>query len=222
LTQLPVLTQFGTSGGNASCGYHALLRSGQLVRQLSQGSDIDATALTDESAVKNYFYKPTFWDTCVAWWYNTEKKPAGQWRQYIMQQRKNNDNSGEWLCGDELKSLIDTFKLLDARSYVIIENFAVIAHGEQGFDDISSQIYTIVEDNNPFCIFFIGDMNVILNESGEDVGTDGHWYPLVLHKKDDGTRDYYVMNSAGNKDKRDDSRVLCIIGMVEQFLAGSH
>jgi hypothetical protein len=76
------------------------------------------------------------------------------------------------------------------------------------------KIETWKNKKEAFQIFALGTMR----QTGEQTGTAGHWYPLVMHQDAQGNRKYYIMDSM-SKDRTHDKNALKVIDLIEQNMA---
>ncbi len=144
VTQFPVYSQFWSNvGGNASCGYHTLLRGMQIVEAKAHNKSDDDLQKTLKSSnfIAKYFGE------------------NGSWRQAIIQRRQNNKRHGDWLQADELEYLwneqeklgeqgqgiiskdvycdftaIDDFSRIDPYGVYSFESLKELKEGEMGLD----------------------------------------------------------------------------------------
>lgn len=140
--------------------------------------------------------------------------------QPIIEDIKNKEELGEWLNDGEMeflwkKNKHEIIPMTAICEFKAISNFNFI--GQEGFDEVTSYIAENIRpkllSKEPFFqIFAIGTMTQYTDTSG----SQGHWYPLVMQHKTDGTRSYFVTDSLGNGDRTHDERVLALIGMIEK------
>src|SRR5207244_5057658 len=134
------------------------------------------------------------------------------------------DFSGEWLSDGELESLwenhrVDIIPMNVNCGFKAIANFDLVDNPEipKEFDEVAVYIDGNVKPllntkQQMFQLFGLGTMR----QTGEASGTRGHWYPLVMHQDLEGKRNYYIMDSAGNNRRTNDTNALKIVKLIEQ------
>jgi hypothetical protein len=206
LEQFQVYCQFNyDGGGGASCGYHALLRGMQIVQAKAHHESDETLQETLESRafIDQYFGK------------------NGTWRQAIIQKKTNDNRQGDWLDDSDLEYLWKNYRndILDQNincGFFVIPNFGIVGTEFSELEiDIKDNVRSVLNTGQLFRIFILGTME---HKYGEEAGTEGHWYPLVMYQNEIGKRKYYITDSGswGETNRLNDPNVWKIIDLIEQ------
>lgn len=134
------------------------------------------------------------------------------------------DFEGEWLSDGEVEYIwnqdrSDIVPLNVNCGFKAIANFELVGNPDipQEVDEVSMYIKEKIKpflntEWQAFVIFALGTMR----QTGSTSGTRGHWYPLVMYQNKEGKRQYYIMDSAGNRDRTKDKNAWKIINLIEQ------
>ena len=134
------------------------------------------------------------------------------------------DFAGEWLSDGEVEYLwehnrSDIVPKGVECGFKAIANFNLVGNPDipQEFDEVALYIKDNVKpflnkEQQFFTIFALGTMR----QGSDTKGTRGHWYPLVMYQNNEGKREYYIMDSAGNRNRRNDMNAWKIINLIEQ------
>lgn len=134
------------------------------------------------------------------------------------------DFAGDWLSDGELEYLwtehrVDIIPLRVNCGFKAIANFELVDNPEypKEFDEVAVYIDENVKpllnkQQQMFQIFALGTMR----QTGSTTGTRGHWYPLVMYQDQTGKRHYYIMDSAGNASRTNDTNAWKIVNLIEK------
>ncbi len=162
--------------------------------------------------------------------FDCTKRSSGITLKKIMNNIKTDpyDKAGEWLDDGEVELLVEFEKeakgLLPRKNikygFTVIPEFNLI--GKKDVDTVTPFIQdelkkSLNKKGQYFHIFLAGTMK---QKSGRS-GTQGHWFPIILHKQKTGRREYIVTDSAGNHSRINDKRVKTLINMIEKSAKGS-
>jgi hypothetical protein len=134
------------------------------------------------------------------------------------------DFTGEWLSDGEVEYLWenkkDEFIPRGVQcGFKAVANFELVGNRDIPIEFDEVALY--VRDNvKPFLnkkrqIFQVFALGTMKQYSGTS-GSRGHWYPLVMYQNQEGTRKYYIMDSASNANRRNDTNAWKIINLIEQ------
>jgi hypothetical protein len=218
LIQFQVYCQFNPNGGGmASCGYHSLLR-GMQVAQAKHNAVDDSTlqnTLNDFKAIQYYFSKKgMFWGN------------NGIWRQDIIQSRKKDMYTGDWIDKEEIQSLWNKNKnkfIVEDELWDldVVEDVSLIGHPDVDVTTslLLKKIKLILNTEKMyFAIFILGTMEQPKKEDEDLIMQYGHWYTLIMHQNQKGERQYYITDSGSwNKTNRlEDVNAWKLINLIEQ------
>lgn len=180
IKQPRVINQFTKQGtGGASCGYHALFNTEQILQAFKQSM----SSLNSPQLIQEKFGE------------------KGSWRQTIIKERENykGEKKGNWVDNFELMDLAGAEKI-DVTVFAQPEE---IGAGEC-FDDtarVKEEIERGIFQQQAYCLGSMSQKTTYINDADTKAiwsSQRGHWICVVLHKLDDTTYELIIADSASD------------------------
>lgn len=210
--QIPVKNQFEPDGGGAaSCGYHAINNGEHIVGWLTGRIKNLLYALFDIDTIQKRFGR------------------KGSWRNKVRHMR--GERSSDWIHSQEIDRLMKRKTDVPRYPYSTIDDVVLLGlsvepvHADRAHEALVDDTIPAVKEalqkaqkNKREYIhqFFINTARHFqTGQEGEVAGIDGHWFTVVLHQLANGTRTYYVADSAGYDDRINSDEMFKLIDTIE-------
>lgn len=212
--QIPVKNQFELDGGGAaSCGYHAINNGEHIAGWLTGRIRNLLRALFNIDKIQKRFGR------------------RGSWRNKVRHMRTYRSN-GDWIHSREIDRLMNRKTGVPRYPYSTIDDVALLGlsvepvHIDRAHEAMVDDTIPIVKEalreahqagRDYIHQFFINTARHLqAGQEGAVAGIDGHWFTVVLHQLADGTRTYYVADSAGYDDRINSDEMFKLVDTIEK------